>query len=559
VAADATKETDTHPQSFSILLLNRLDVFVEHKLIKPGAIEEREYQKRLSDISSKQSTLVVLPTGMGKTVVALRVVAQVLQKGGKVLFLAPTKPLVEQHASYLKEFLVGKKIGVMTGENPPEEREVIWIESDVIASTPQVVANDLRYERVDLRDVKLIIFDEAHRAVGNYAYVDVAKAYRDYNGLVLGMTASPGCNRARIKEVCANLGIDHIELRDETDSDVAKYVHDIQIDAIEVEVTSDMKKVIFVLRSLFDKYVGELVQLRALDPKRPANRKYLLEVGRALQQRSRSGEKHRNLFRAMSLQAMAVKVDHALELAETQGATALREYLDRLRAEAESDEGSKASREIVKAAEYVKAFELVHQMRGEHPKLSRIMTIVARQIQERPEARIIVFTHYRDTCDLMASKLAEIEGAKVAKLVGQADRGAGKGLKQKEQIGVLDQFRDGTNNVLVATSVGEEGLDVANTDLVIFYEPVPSEIRSIQRRGRTGRKRSGRVVVLVTRGTRDEAYLYASINKEKAMRKGLSKLQHNMEIEAALEKAEKEGATDQESAKKRTQSHLQDF
>jgi ERCC4-related helicase len=535
-------------------------VFVEHQLIKPGAIEEREYQRTLSDIASKESTLIVLPTGMGKTVVALRAVAHVLQKGGKVLFMAPTKPLVEQHASYLRELLVGKKVGVMTGENPPEEREAIWIENDVVVSTPQVVANDLRYERVDLRNVKLIIFDEVHRAVGNYAYVDVAKAYRDYNGLMLGLTASPGSNNARIQEVCANLGISRIELRSESDPDVAKYVHEIQIDAIEVEVPPDMKRVIFALRSLFDKYVAELVQLKALDPKRPANRKYLLEIGRALQQRSRSGEKHRNLFRAMSLQAMAVKVDHALELGETQGTTALREYLDRLRAEAESEDGSKASREIAKAAEYVKALEQVHQMRGEHPKLSRIMTIVARQIQERPEARIIVFTHYRDTCDLMASKLSEVEGARVAKLVGQADRGKEKGLKQKEQIGVLDQFRDGTNNVLVATSVGEEGLDVANTDLVIFYEPVPSEIRSIQRRGRTGRKRSGRVVVLVTRGTRDEAYLYASINKERAMRKGLSKLQHRMEIEAALDKADQgDDPSSKDAPRKGGQSHLQDF
>jgi ERCC4-related helicase len=533
-------------------------VFVEHPLIRPEAIEEREYQRTLSEIASKESTLVVLPTGMGKTVVALRVAANVLRKGGKVLFLAPTKPLVEQHANYLKEFLVGKKVGIMTGENPPEEREAIWIESDVIASTPQVVANDLRYERVDLRNVKLIIFDEAHRAVGNYAYVDVAAAYREYPGLVLGMTASPGSSRARIQEVCANLSIGRIELRSETDPDVAKYVHDIQIDAIEVEVPPDMKRVIFALRSLFERYVSELVQLKAVDPKRPANRKYLLEVGRALQQRSRSGEKHRNLFRAMSLQAMAIKVDHALELAETQGTTALREYLDRLRAEAESEEGSKASREIVKAAEYVKTLEMVHQMRGEHPKLSRIMTIVARQIQEKPASRIIVFTHFRDTCDLMASKLSEVEGAMVAKLVGQTDRTHDKGLKQKEQIGVLDQFRNGKSNVLVATSVGEEGLDVANTDLVIFYEPVPSEIRSIQRRGRTGRKRSGRVVVLVTRGTRDEAYLYASINKERAMRKGLGKLQHRMELEAALDK-EREDDSAKDAPRKGGQSHLQDF
>ena len=169
------------------------DVFVEHPLIMKGTVEEREYQTTLSSIASKESTLIVLPTGMGKTVIALRVIAEVLsKKGGKVLFLAPTKPLVEQHACFLREHLVDKNVAVMTGEVTPEERELHWLENDVIASTPQVVANDLRSERVNLQKVKLIIFDEAHRAVGNYAYVSVATEYSQYSGLVLGMTASPG-------------------------------------------------------------------------------------------------------------------------------------------------------------------------------------------------------------------------------------------------------------------------------------------------------------------------------------------------------------------------------
>jgi len=269
---------------------------------------------------------------------------------------------------------------------------------------------------------------------------------------------------------------------------------------------------------------------------------------------------------------MAVKVDHALELAETQGTSALREYLDRLRKEAGSEEGSRASREILKAPEFTRACEMVQAMRSEHPKLSRVMTVVARQVNERPDARIMVFTHYRDTCDLVASKLSEIEGAKVAKLVGQANRLGEKGLKQKEQVGVLDQFRSGQFNVLVATSVGEEGLDVANTDLVVFYEPVPSEIRSIQRRGRTGRKRAGKVVVLVTRGTRDEAYFYASMNKERSMKRGLSKLQRDMDEEAeatrqaTIDASAMEGGSESEEGKpeprdkqKKEQSSLLDF
>ncbi|MEM0448301.1 MAG: helicase-related protein [Methanomassiliicoccales archaeon] len=505
-------------------------MFVEHPLIKPQALEERDYQRALSDIASKASTLIVLPTGMGKTVIALRVMAEVLRKGAKVLFLAPTKPLVEQHAAFLQQFLMGKKVGVMTGEFPPEEREAIWIENDVIVSTPQVVANDLHCERVNFSKFKLLIFDEAHRAVGNYAYVQVAREYREQGGeLILGMTASPGSKRARIEEVCANLGIERIEQRSESDPDVAKYIHEIQMDAIEMELPIELKRLVLILRSLLAKYVEELMRLKAIEPGRPINRKHLLELGNALQARYKAGERHRNLFRAMSLQAMAVKVDHALEMAETQGTSALLDYLERLKEEAESEEGTRAAREIINAPEYQKAWNLAKATKVEHPKLGRLMTIVARQIGERPDARIIVFTHFRTTCDLVASKLAEVEGARVAKLVGQADRCGDRGLRQREQVDVLERFREGHFNVLVATSVGEEGLDVANTDLVIFYEPVPSEIRSIQRRGRTGRKRAGRIVVLVTKRTRDEAYFYASMNKERAMRKGLSRLQRELE------------------------------
>jgi len=150
----------------------------------------------------------------------------------------------------------------------------------------------------------------------------------------------------------------------------------------------------------------------------------------------------------------------------------------------------------------------------------------------------LVFTHYRDTCELVANKLSKIEGAKVAKLIGQAERGSDKGLKQKEQVGVLEKFRRGEKNVLVATSVGEEGLDVASTDLVIFYEPVPSEIRTIQRRGRTGRRSPGRVVIMVTRGTMDEAYLYSSQKKESAMRRRLYKLSEKHEEKKTSENHE---------------------
>jgi ERCC4-related helicase len=531
-------------------------MFVEHPLIRPNSIEARDYQRTLADICLTSSTLVVVPTGMGKTVVALLVIADVLAKNkGKVLFLAPTKPLVEQHACFLRDQIVGRSVAVMTGAVSPEEREVEWIQNDIIVSTPQVIANDLRNERISLRDVRLIIFDEAHRGVGNYSYVPIAEEYRSVNGLTMGMTASPGSSMAKIKEVCGNLGIENIEVRSESDPDVQRYVHDIHMDWVEVEIPPEMRKLSDVLRKLHDRYVRSIVEMGLMTSARPASRRYLLEVQAAIQAKLRSGERNGSYYRALSLIAMAIKVDHAMEMVETQGLTALRNYLEKLKEDASSEEGSKASRAIVSSEEFEKLEQMLDSLHMEHPKISRVMGIVSHQINERPDSRVLVFTQYRDTCDMVANYLARIDGVSVTKLIGQSGRCGEKGLRQKEQIGVLQRFREGEFNTLVATSVGEEGLDVANTDLVIFYEPVPSEIRSIQRRGRTGRSRAGQVIVLVTAGTRDEASLNASEKKEREMRKRLHSLKQQWDREAAKTKrSEAKGP-----APKKGQNALSDF
>ena len=193
-----------------------------------------------------------------------------------------------------------------------------------------MVANDLKHERVSLKDVQLIIFDEAHRAIGSYAYVAVAQQYKDYCRLVLGMTASPGGSTAKIKEVCESLGIVDIEVRTELDPDVAQYVQDVQMQHIEVDVPVDLRKIIAILSSLYETYIKELTNLGMLERGRPVNMRYLLDVQTNLQARLRSGEKSKNIYRALSLQAMAVKLEHALGLAETQGTSALNAYFERM-------------------------------------------------------------------------------------------------------------------------------------------------------------------------------------------------------------------------------------
>lgn len=498
-------------------------MFVEHPLLKDGHIERRDYQINIARSCSKRATLVVLPTGMGKTIVATLVIANMMNRK-KILFLAPTKPLVAQHAKSLEEFMRNPNIIQFTGEVAPSSRLDLWRDHDIIVSTPQVIENDLESGNMDLSGFSIVIFDEAHRAVGDYAYVPIGQACKEEELLTLGMTASPGSDPAKILEVCDNLGIVGVEIRTDYDPDVVNYVHDIDVKFELVDVPENVKKIVTHLRKALDKQVGKLREYGFLEKDKPVTRRDLLDVQKAVQKRLTGGEKNYKLFRAATLQAMAMKIDYAIEFAESQGIDALREYFDRMVGEGKNKDAKKASKEVVKNFDVLEAMSLAKGEEFDRPKLKRVIEILRRQFRAKRESLAIVFTHYRDTSQTVTRELEKIGGLRPVRFVGQSTRGEDRGLKQKEQVETIEKFKKGDYNVLVATRVAEEGLDIPSTDLVIFYEPIPSEIRTIQRRGRTGRKRPGKVVVLGSKRTRDEWYHISAKRKEERMHRELEKL-----------------------------------
>ncbi len=495
---------------------------VSHPRIVPGSIEESRYQTAMVQGCLRNNTLVILPTGLGKTVVAVRVAAEYLGSG-KVLVLAPTKPLVDQHRGSFSSTLKDVVIGEMNGNMKPESRAGIIGNSDVIVSTPQSVANDLEAGRYDLGAFSLIIYDEAHRGVGNYAYVRVAR-FCGKGIRCIGMTASPGSDTSKIEEVCINLHLRRIDIRSDEDPDVSPYIHDTYVNRIEVNLPQDILDLTALLRSMLDHYVSEMASLRLINPGWQVSTSYMLTIGQNLQARLARGEKTGIVYRGLALHSMCIKLLHAIGLAETQGMTPLRIYLEKIESEADQEKGGKSAREIVNRPEYTGIRTILQKSNVEHPKVSRVLSLVSRAVNGDTGSKVIVFTQYRDTCEMLRSKLESVPGARVGMLVGQANGG----LKQREQVALLDGFRDGALNVIVSTSVGEEGLDVSSTDAVIFYEPVSSEIRTIQRRGRTGRKNDGEVYVLVAKGTLDEVLERSSAEKERAMRARLEKLSEEL-------------------------------
>lgn len=509
---------------------HRRGVYIEHPLIRPGKVEARAYQVNIAGSCLERSTLVVLPTGMGKTIVALLVIADVLSNDkGKVLFMAPTKPLVEQHAAFVRNMTTVEDVVVFTGEVSAEDREIEWRENRLIVSTPQVIRNDLQRGRYDLDDVALIVYDEAHRAVGNYAYVQVAAAQEPLRTVSLGMTASPGTTGDHILEVCDVLHIQNVEIRSPEDVDVAPYMHDINVKRVFVPVPAHMAPIIEDLRKLMSQATSKLSALGLVRRSDKVTRKELLAAQKRISAELSNQAKPRpQLYHAATAAAQAMKIAHAQELAETQGASILESYLDRLEADAQAKGASRADKGLANDPVFQRMAKRVRQVEEAHPKAEALDRIVREQFAHDPDSRIIAFCHYRDNAELTSKRLSAIEGVHPVRFVGQATRGEDKGLTQKEQIGLIEDFKKGVYNVLVATSVAEEGLDIPSTDLVVFYEPIPSEIRTIQRRGRTGRARAGEVRILVTRGTRDEAYTYSAKSKEEKMHRELDRLRKKL-------------------------------
>ncbi len=496
--------------------------YLEHPLLKPQCVEKRLFQMDLAATALKASSLVVVPTGLGKTVIALMVLLARMEKG-KVLFLAPTKPLVEQHASFLRHVLIDEDIvSLMTGETAPEKRAEIWSRAKIVVSTPQVIENDLLSRRIDLKEVSLIIFDEAHRGVGNYAYVYIAGRYAREAGdhLVLGITASPGSQSEKIGDICTNLGIERIQTRTEDDPDVAPFVHQREIEWVKVLVPEELQKIRTTIEEVLKDRIDDLNRL-GISPAKidfRASKRELLEL-QAILGSSAARQANPAIFKGISVMAEILKLHHAVELAETQGTDSLARYFQRLHGEALSRSGSKASRRLMEDPRLRRAMAAVSETKVEHPKLAAVRQILKEQIEAKPGSRVMVFTNYRDTASALLKFLKQDSEIKAVRFVGQSSRQDDEGLSQKKQAEILNRFRAGESNVLIATSVGEEGIDIPSTDLVLFYEPVPSEIRSIQRKGRTGRARAGRVVVLMAKGTRDEAYYWISERKEKTMQR----------------------------------------
>jgi len=507
--------------------------------LKENVIEPREYQASIANKCVNKNSLVVIPTGLGKTVISVLIAAKTLERfppESKIVVLAPTRPLINQHYNSFMTFLTipEDKFTVLTGKILPEERTKLFLTKQVVFFTPQTLRNDLVKKRYDLEDTCLIVFDEAHHATGDYPYTMIADKYVDQNpdGNILALTASPGSSKQKIQELCDTLHIalKNTHFRTRKDSDVKEYLKPLDLYKVGVDLTDLMKDTFSVLKTVVEERLQYLSQLSFLDKKSDCLfnkiiRKDILKLNKELVKIINGDGDKEGAYAALSITAQALILYHMIELVEQQGLDNVLMYFEqKIYKEALKPRCSKAVRilasdyrlrrvylELKQHKEY-SSHELVH------PKFQILEKLILKELSHNPDSRMLVFVKLRVSVINIEKRLNRNGLIKAIKFVGQTTKSKeDKGLSQKRQIEILEEFREGKYNVLVSTNVGEEGLDIAECDMVVFYDVVASEIRFIQRRGRTARHREGKVVILYARETNDDIYMKIVLNKLKKM------------------------------------------
>lgn len=516
-----------------------------------------------------KNSLVVIPTSLGKTIIALLISLDILfhWKNSKILILAPTRPLVFQHFKlFMKHTPLANQCIALTGKIAPEIRKVLWASSGirVYFATPELVNNDLSNDLLKKDNFYLIVYDEAHRAVKNYSYTRISSKFyeaaeKNEPPLVLGLSASPGSTEDKIKEICTNLFIEQIISKEEKDDDVFPYVYDTNIEYQHVKLDTYQIKISTLLTSMIHDNINWLIRNKLLKKKRADNvyKKDLLSLRDYII--SKLDPKNANLFliTALKYQSLSMILLYCRDLIESQGVFALRKFLNNSR-----ENSSKTYTYLFLDTRLQEIEKILDENTNQiAPKLAKVLSIVEQFLKLKvttvsnhalnlssdfdldnkirssqrgtsfttnndnsssssAQRKVLIFSQYRDTLEEI-TKFLEENGIHSRGFYGQSNRNGIKGLSQDKQLSILDDFRDGKFPVLVATSVAEEGLNIPNVDLVLFYEPVPSEIRFIQRKGRTGRFSNGSVVILISDDSIDLKYLEASKRKLYKMRSSL--------------------------------------
>ncbi|RVE57340.1 hypothetical protein OJAV_G00215130 [Oryzias javanicus] len=513
--------------------------------IYPTNYPIRNYQLKISEAALFQNTLVCLPTGLGKTFIASVVMYNFYRwyPSGKIVFMAPTKPLVAQQieACYKVMGIPQTHMAELTGSTAAKQRQEVWKSKRVFFLTPQVMVNDLSRDTCPAKQVKCVVIDEAHKALGNHAYCQVIRqlSSQTLQFRILALSATPGGDTKSVQSVISNLLISHIELRSEESLDIQAHSHQRSVDKVIVPLGETLSAYQARYLEVLQKFMSRLVQNRVMSHKDLRSlSKYQIILAR--DQFRKNPPPHIKVAQQGMLEgdfALCISLYHGYELLMQMGLRSLFFYVQGIMDG--SREMSRTKNELQRTPTFM---DLYHEMEAmfvkpsagpdepfvySHPKLKKLEEVVLQHFRVWAESasdnhgpqgvstRVMIFSSFRESVQEIAAMLNRHSPMiRVMTFMGQASAGKGvKGFTQKEQLEVVQRFRQGGFNTLVSTCVGEEGLDIGEVDLIVCFDAQKNPIRLVQRMGRTGRKRQGRIVVILAEGREERTYNQSQSNK----------------------------------------------
>jgi ERCC4-related helicase len=497
----------------------------------------RDYQFNIVQRGLFHNLLVALPTGLGKTFIAATIMLNWFRwtTEAQIVFVAPTKPLVAQQidACFNIVGIPRSYTTMLTGGVSPALRAEEWGSKRVFFMTPQTFLNDLKGGYADPKKIVLLVVDEAHRATGSYAYVEVVSFLRRFNNSfrVLALTATPGADVEGVQKVIDGLDISRIEIRTERSLDIVDYIHSRTVEKHVFPNSDEMQMCMDLYSQALQSCVNVIAGLNAFWSKNPlditpfgcvtARAKWNKEAGRHANQGQKSMVQA--VFTVLS------SVSQGIELLKYHG---IKPFYVKMKDFKESQAGSKSKyrKQICDSDAFKKLMNRLQTWTSNedfigHPKLEFLQQVILDHFVNSGDAtttdtsasqtRIMVFAHFRDSAEDIVRVLKKHKPMiRPCVFVGQSSSKHSEGMDQKEQLDVIEKFKKGTFNTLVATSIGEEGLDIGEVDLIICYDSKASPIRMLQRMGRTGRKREGKIIMLQMEGKEERDATKAKDNYE---------------------------------------------
>ena len=515
--------------------------------IYPTNFEIRDYQYNIVERAFYDNLLVALPTGLGKTFIASTVMLNFLRwfPISKIIFMAPTRPLVAQQIKACCSIagIPSSKVAILL-DKTRRNRAEIWNSRQVFFTTPQVVENDLASGVVNPKSIALLVIDEAHRAKGNYSYNNVVKFINRFSDSyrILALTATPASDVEGVQQIIDNLNISKVEVRTEQSIDIVRHMKRKTVERKTCYPSSEITECIELLAEGITPVLNTAKERGLLDLTDPTRINFLqcMEISRKIVANPTipEGLKWSNYF-ILQLLGMVGQCYRRLNI---YGIRSFQSYFNEKFLEFKTKWNAKKSTNKLNADFYFsdpittlmdRVEELLKTLTYGHPKIEALMEELDDFFKNHETAgsRVIIFTEFRESAleivqciekandnrkpHIFIGQSKEKEKFDVENFGKKKQKGQTKkkkderpstrsssenaqmtGMSQKLQKEIIKKFKKGVFNILVATSIGEEGLDIGEVDLIICYDSTSSPIKNIQRMGRTGRKRDGKVLML---------------------------------------------------------------